>query len=154
MERRYEGASDNIIKMVNEIREDDFKSLESANIRIVIDNKKMKSKGGIVLGRMKKANAVEKFLSEDIDGIPVDFVMFLDGMAVKYIDDIDLKRLISHELQHCDYNPEKNDPFSVRKHEVEDFYDEIEKNRDDPRWAERVSVIVESGYEKEKEKEK
>lgn len=153
-EKRYEDAPHNILEMVDEIRDSDFPYLEGANIKVVIDSKIRKSKGSVVLGRMKKANAVEKYLSEDANGVEIDYVMFLDGMLIDNCDDIDIRRVISHELQHCDYNSEADDPYKIKGHEIEDFYDEIEKNAEDPRWKERASTIVIAKYEQEKEARK
>lgn len=153
-EKRYEDAPSNILGMVDEIRDTDFSYLDSANIKVVIDRKKRKSKGRTTLGRMKKANAVEKYLSEDANGIEIDYVMFLDRMLVENCDEIDIKRVISHELQHCDYNSEADDPYKIRGHEIEDFFDEIERNAEDPRWSERAAAIVEAKYEQEKEAKK
>ena len=153
-EKRYEDAPSNILEMVDEIRDADFSYLNAANIKVVIDTKIRKSKGKVTLGRMKKANAVEKYLSEDSNGIEIDYVMFLDRMLVDNCDEIDIRRTISHELQHCEYNSESDDPYKIRGHEIEDFFDEIEKNADDPRWSERATAIIIAKYEQEKEARK
>lgn len=154
MAKRYEDAPDHILKTVDEIRDNDFPHLDGANMKVVIDTKKRVTKGRTTLGRMKKANAVEKYLSEDSNGIEIDYVMFLDRMLVEHCDEEDIRRVISHELQHCDYNSESEDPFKIRDHEIQDFFDEIEKNRDDPRWSERAAAVISAAYEQEKEAKK
>lgn len=150
---RYENVQDSIINLVEEIRDEDFQHLEAANIKVVLDNKERKSKGSTVLGRMKKANDFERYLTEDDINEGYDYIMFIDKKASQ-LDENYVRRIIAHELQHCDYDPDKANPWGIRDHEVQDFYDEIEKNKDDPRWAEIVVGIVSAQYEEERERNK
>jgi hypothetical protein len=48
----------------------------------------------------------------------------------------------------------EKDPFKLRPHEVEDFFEEIDLNASDPRWSERVATMAEALYDQEKEDKK
>jgi len=94
---------------------------------------------------MQKTNDLLRHLSDD-----EDYILYIDKVTWDNIEKEDRVRLIRHELSHTDVDIDSNtNPYKIRGHELEDFYDEIEYNREDPRWAERCAEIALSIYERE-----
>lgn len=156
-ESRFEDAPSQVINLVETVREKWFPELEGAKIKVVFDLKKRVSGGKLVLGRIMKANDLTRFLTideaESTEGF--DYFLFFDKKIFELMDIEDQIRLARHELRHTDVDFEsETDQFKVKPHDIEDFYDEIELNRDDPRWAERVVTVAEAVYEQEKEEKK
>jgi hypothetical protein len=152
MATRFEDVPDHVVKMVNDIRKGSFPELSGAKIKVLYDTKKRTSGGKLVLGRMQKTNDLLRHLTVDEanteDGY--DYIMYLCKAAFENIDDIDQVRIIRHELQHCNVDLDSNtNPYRIRDHELNDFYDEVEYNAVDPRWAERCATVAESIYESE-----
>jgi hypothetical protein len=52
-------------------------------------------------------------------------------------------------LCYTDVDFDKPNPYNTRDAEIKTFYEEIEYNKDDPRWMERVEAIAISIYESE-----
>lgn len=150
---RYEEAPSQIVGLVNKTIAESFPAVRNANIKVLFDTKKRSSGGKFVLGMMQRPNELIKFLTESkMNPEGVDYVMYLDKAVFEVIDEEDQVRIIRHELQHCDVDPEnENDPYRLRDHEITDFYDEIKYNEKDPRWLERVSLVAASVHEKKKE---
>jgi predicted metallopeptidase len=151
MANRFEDAPTSVEELVNRVISKDFDRLSGARIKIIFDTKKRSSGGKYVLGRMKKTNEHERFLTaletNTEDGY--DYFMYLDKNVFEKIDEKDKIRLIRHELQHCELDFNADNPYKIKDHEITDFYDEIEYNRDDPRWGERLASIAESVYSSE-----
>lgn len=148
---RFEEADQHTVDFVNEVINEDFISLAGAKIKVLFDQKKRKSGGKYVLGRMQKANDLIRTLTKE-DGTAeegYDYILYLDIAVWESIDDTDKKRLVRHELCHCDVNFDRSVPYGLKDHEVQDFFSEIEYNREDPRWGERLATIAESIYEDE-----
>lgn len=147
---RFEDADHQTVDFVNQVINDDFINLAGAKIKVLFDQKKRTSGGKYVLGRMQKANDLIRTLTRE-DGVEegYDYILYLDMAVWESIDDTDKKRLIRHELCHCDVDFDRSTPYGLKDHEINDFYSEIEYNRDDPRWGERLSTIAESIYDDE-----
>jgi predicted metallopeptidase len=149
---RFEDVTQEVDDFVKKVRKEYFGELASANIKVLYDTKKRTSGGKIVLGRMQKTNDLLRHLTVDDanDTEGYDYIMYLCKAAFDNVDDEDKVRLIRHELQHCDVDMDANsNPYKLRGHELEDFYDEIELNRDDARWAERCVDVALSMYDME-----
>ena len=150
-DNRFENAPIQVVEQVNNIisKYSEFKHLLDANIIILMDLKKRVSGGKIVLGRAKKANDIEKCIYTDPDGVTqsIDFILSFDKNVFDVIDENDRERVIRHELSHCSVNEKGN--FIVVPHEITDFYSEIEFNRTDPQWLDRVSTIADSIYDEQ-----
>ena len=156
MPSRYEEAPSQVVNQVQTVINSSFPAVRNANISVVFDTKKRSSGGKFVLGRMMRPNDLIRFLTEsNLKPEGVDYVLFLDKLTYEAISEDDQVRIIRHELQHCDVDPEnEKDPFRLRDHEITDFYDEIKYNEKDPRWLERVGLVAASVHEKDKEDEK
>jgi len=146
---RFEDVTSDIERMVDKMVDDNFPELRTANITILFDTKKRKSGGQFVMGRLKKANDETKALAVGDDGVAPDYVLFIDKNIYDVLDDNDKKRLLFHQLCHVHYDGDCENPYKVKGPEIQTFYAEIEYNKDDPRWAERLSAVAESVYDPE-----
>jgi len=144
---RYEQATTDVYKIMNDLIGDHFSYLAGANIEILFDTKKKKKDGRYRLGAIQTTNDLTKFLTMSDEGTPADYIMYLDKEVFTSIDDADKKRIIFHELCHCSVDLESKNPYKVRDHEIQGFYDELKFNEDDPKWTQRLSTIAESIHE-------
>jgi hypothetical protein len=151
MATRFEDVPDHVVKMVNDIRKGSFPELSGAKIKVLYDTKKRTSGGKLVLGRMQKTNDLIKTLtvedSGDTEGY--DYLMMIDKACFENVENIDKTRILRRLLQHCDVDLDSNNPYKIRNFEIEEWYDEMEYNKEDPRWMERCLSITESVYESE-----
>ena len=148
---RFEDVTSDIYQMVENIIKDEFPALDGAKFIILYDTKKRKTGGRYIIGRIKKANDELKALSMSDEGIPPDYIMFLDKQIFNVLDDRDKERVVHHELCHCEVNFDSENQYRIKDHEIQSFYAEIDYNNDDHRWTERVSSIAESVYDPENE---
>jgi len=148
-ELRYEPVPENTVNLCEYIRVENFPVLDGARVMYIFDNKKKTSGGRIVVARIKKMNDEMKFLAMNDMGMTFDYCMFIDKNVWGELDKEDRKRIAFHEFCHCDVNMEKKNPYGIRDHEIQGFYDEHDFNSDDLRWNERVAVIAESVYDEE-----
>lgn len=147
---RFEEASQEAVNLVNEMIREKFPEFLNAVIKVTFDTKKRKSKGQYVLGRMEKANDKMRYLSSsDIYPDGIDYILYLDKEVFEAVDTSDKKRIIYHEMCHCDRDIEAADPWKIKDHDFAGFYDELEYNQDDPRWTERLAEVAASIYESE-----
>jgi hypothetical protein len=146
----------NAKKLVDDTVARHFGHLVNAKIAVLMDTKSKKSKGRLVFGTLRKTNPIIRVLTDDGGAVAdgYDYVLVLDKFVFNAIDDADKVRIIRHELSHASVDGEKEQPYDIQNHEVEDFFSEIEYNRDDPRWTERVTAVAESMLEEEKERNK
>lgn len=152
MANRYEAATDDVVKKVEELIDDRFTNLRGTLFEIVMDTKKVKSGGKYQLIKLVKANPTIKHLTTDDEKTEgVDYVMYIDKNVYNELSPTDQNRLIAHALYHTDVDYEKDDPYKVRKPTVQTFYEEIADNTDDPRWAERLDLIADQYYERQSE---
>lgn len=148
MASRFEDVGDDLVGFVEDVQRDNFPALNSAVFRILYDTKKRRCDGKLVFARIKKASDDIKTLAADDNGISPDYIMYIDKNIWLVLSVEDKTRIVYHELCHCETNFESEDnPFKVRGHEIQTFYDEIEYNKEDPRWLERVSAIGEHVYD-------
>jgi len=143
---RYEPCTEDVRGLFETVKSEHFPELRNVQIMILLDTKKCKSKGKMVLGKIKKASEVERYLTTDIvEDEGIDFVMFLDKNVVTHCDENDLTRLMRHELRHV-FITERG-KLTLRPHDFEDFREEVDLNHDDPNWASRVVEMVSLIYD-------
>ena len=153
---RFEDCVSDVIDLAREVQAEFFTELRSVKIKYVFDLKKRLSNGKIVLGRCQKANDMIRYLTIDESGDDEGFayIIYLDKCAWSNIERNDKIRLIRHELRHIDIDMDSaRNPYKISPHDVEDFMEEIELNRDDLRWAERVAGLTEQIYEQRRDQE-
>ncbi|MBF0564732.1 MAG: hypothetical protein HQK89_05770 [Nitrospirae bacterium] len=154
---RYEDVSDETLKFVEGVRSEYFPELSGLKVNVLYDTKKRLSNGRLVLGNIKKTDDLIRHHTRSEFGLEdgYDFILFLDKLIFNHIDDNDKVRLIRHQFRHILYDPENpKDPYKVVGHDVEDFFEELELNKADLRWAERVMEVALSLYEEDKENTK
>ncbi|ETR74117.1 MAG: hypothetical protein OMM_00428 [Candidatus Magnetoglobus multicellularis str. Araruama] len=145
---RFTDVDPDTLKLINQVISKDFSHLAQAKIKMIFDQKKRKSGGRYQLGKMQKTNDLIQYLTSREVGEPLgfDYLMFIDENVFEVLDQNDKIRLIRHLLQYADIDYEAEKPFKIRKEEVITWYDELEYNKDDPKWFERLEVIAESIY--------
>jgi len=150
-EIRYEDVGQQVQSVFESIRNQHFPELTNAKVKIVFDLKKRVSDGKIILGKIKRTNELEKFFTVEeagsMDGY--DYILFLDKKAWELGTPEDHVRLVRHELRHTSVDDSNDKPYRLRGHTIEDFHEEVELNRDDPRWAERLAITVQDAYANE-----
>ncbi|HOF56860.1 MAG TPA: putative metallopeptidase [Syntrophorhabdaceae bacterium] len=151
---RYEEVNEDVISLLREVRVEYFPELKNAKIKALFDIKKRKSGGMLVLARIMKTNDLLRHLTIDeaeaIEGY--DYIIALDKTCWENIIRDDKVRILRHELRHAYFDIESEDnPYRLQNHSISDFYEEVEFNKDDPRWRERLAAVVEDIYEQKKE---
>lgn len=147
---RYVDCNDDLVRVFLDVVEERFPAFIHLNIKLLFDTKKRVSAGKIVLASISTTSAMTKFFSRDnnaIDGY--EFVIIVDLKAWELASENDKRRIISHELQHI-FIDEKGSAKLVG-HEIEDFYQEIELNNDDPEWRRNLTIQLVAMYDLEKE---
>lgn len=150
---RYEEADDSLINVFSSVLESRFPQYSYLNFKLVYDLKRRTKNSNLILANIELASPKIKFFSQDKKAEEgYDYVLFIDKCAWELASDKDKRRLISHELRHV-FIDELGRPKIVG-HELEDFYAELELNKDDPEWVRKLSILVMDVYEQEKENSK
>ncbi|MGA3174721.1 MAG: putative metallopeptidase [Syntrophorhabdales bacterium] len=154
---RYEEVTEDVNRMLGEVESKYFPELKNAKIITLFDLKKRMSGGRVVLGRIMRTNDLLRHLTKDeavaVEGY--DYIITLDKRGWNAIGEEDRVRLLRHELRHTYYDIESDsNPYRLVDHSISDFYEEVELNKDDPRWRERVATVLGDIYEQEKEDRK
>jgi hypothetical protein len=151
---RYEEVTEEVMDLLKEVRSEYFPELKNAKIKMLFDLKKRSSGGRITLGRIMKTNDLLRLLTIDrVDPIEgYDYIITLDKTCWDVIEKADRERIVRHELRHAyfDIDSEEN-PYKLVDHSILDFYEELDANKDDPRWRERVGSLTDGIYEQKKE---
>ena len=151
---RYEEVTEDVWQMLREVKAKHFGELKNAKIILLFDLKKRQSGGRMVLGRIMKTNDLLRHLTKDeavaVEGY--DYIITLDKIGWGSISEADKLRILRHELRHAYFDVEsENNPYKLLEHSITDFYEEVELNKDDPRWRERVATIVADIYQQRRE---
>ncbi|MCK9474271.1 putative metallopeptidase [Sulfurimonas sp.] len=147
---RYEECNESLVEVFMDVLEKRFPGYQNLKFKLMFDTKKRVRSGKLVLASMELASEKIKFFSKDnvaIEGY--DYLLIVDKKAWELANPLDRGRLIAHEFKHV-FVDEKGAPKLVG-HEIEDFYSEIEINKDDPEWARKLTTITLDVYEQEKE---
>ena len=149
---RFEEAPKHAYDLMGKCLEKSFPELVNAEILILMDIKERSSGGAITLGRIQKTNDLTGHLTIDDSGNDrgYDYIIFLDKLMWDNTNDVDRLRVISHELSHTVVDEDK---YKLRIHTIEDFFSEVERNKKDPRWRQRVGSMMVGKYEELKTKQ-
>lgn len=146
---RYEPAVEETLNILREVIDNKFASLTQAVITVLMDTKKRKSGGNLVLAKLQKTNEVQRYLTMDDDNPDgVDYFLFIDKLIFTNVEDEDKKRILYKALLHADVNFEKTIPYGIKSLTNDDFHREQEASGD-PQWEARVLTIGESLYDEE-----
>jgi len=151
MENRFEDVNEETHGILRDVRAEYFPHLRNIDIKMLFDMKKRKSGDKLVLGRIQRTNDLLRHLTVDEAGDDgFDYIMYLDHASFTNVQKDDKIRIVRHELRHImlDVDSRKN-PYKLVPHDIEDFVEEIELNRDDPRWRERVAAVASSVYDED-----
>jgi len=150
---RYEDCNESLVQTFLEVLEDRFPGKAYLKYKLIFDTKKKINKGQMVLADVSLASEKIKFFTKDdvaVDGY--DYVLTVNKKAWDLAGEKDKKRILSHEMRHI-FVDEKGAPKLIG-HEIEDFYEEIKSNQDDPEWSRKLGRLVLDVYEQEKEMNK
>ena len=154
---RYEEVTNDVRKLLDKVLIDHFGELKNAKIIALFDLKKRMSGGQIVLGHIMKTNHLIRHLSREDAGSAegYDYIITLDKKGWDTLSDKDKVRLLRHELRHTYFDIDAEDnPYKLLDHTITDFYEEVELNKDDPKWRQRAATMVADIYEQQKEEAK
>ena len=147
---RFSDVTQDVKDMVRAVRAEHFPELRNAEILVLFDKKKRMSGGALVLGRIQKTNDLIKKLSDEVVDEGYDYIMYLDKKMWESSADMDRERVIRHEFRHCFVDLDaRGTPYKLIGHTIEDFYEEVELNDDDPRWRLRLGEITYAAYDME-----
>lgn len=153
MESRYLDGDDNLIEIFLNVVEERFPGLVNLKFKLIYDTKRRIKQGKIVLASTELASPKLKFFTQDdIATEGYDYIIIVDKKAWELSNDVDKKRIMSHELRHC-FIDEKGS-LKIIGHEINEFYAELKLNSDDPEWAKNLATLVFAVYEQEKEQTK
>ena len=154
---RFEDTPQSVVELANKIQGQYFPELTKVKTKYLFDDKKRTSGGKIVLGRCQKTDDLVKYftIDEANDEEGYQYIISLDKIAYDNIEEIDRIRLFRHELRHIlFFETEEKTVYKINPHNIEDFVEEIELNTDDPRWAMRITSLIETIYEQIEDDEK
>ena len=145
---RFVEMSDDCIDLINKTIDENFDHLKGAKFSFVYDTKKRRSGGRFVIGKLAKANDIIKHISAD-DLLPdgVDYIFIVDKQVFDVLSNEDKVRIVRHTLQYAEVDYDGKNPFKIRQAEIQTFYEEIEFNKNDPEWMERINDIASSIYD-------
>ena len=152
---RYYEADNSVVVLMNKLIDDRFKSLAAAKIKAVMDSKPKidKLRNAMTFAYIKTANEVEKYLTKDGYNLGgMDYFIFINDLVWELANDKDKERIMSHELRHAFVDEKGN--YRVVRHDIEDFYEEVKLNEDDPMWGQALGTIAMAKYEQLKAEEK
>lgn len=146
---RYEEADEGLTEVFLNVIEKYFPFYQNFKFKLLFDLKKRVSQGKLVLASIELPGPKLKFFSRDkiaTDGY--DFIIIFDKKAWELSSDPVKVRVMKHELRHIEVSEDGS--TKLVGHEIEDFYAEIEANKDDPEWRRKLVVLVSDIYEQER----
>ena len=149
---RYLDSDATLETVFAETLHSEFNWLESVKFKLIFDTKKRISKGRVTLASVELANEKVKFFTTDDVPEGYDCIVVVDALAWQYASDKDKKRIISHELNHVVFN--EKGKIKLVGHDVEDFAAELQKNVDDPTWADKLADLTLSIYDQQEDQQK
>jgi len=154
---RYYHAEQSVYKVMEDLIYEDerFPELRAANVKIIMDSKpkidKLSQK--LEFASIKTTNQVERYLTKTGDATEgFDYFIFINEIVWELASAVDRKRIMSHELQHTFLN-DKGD-YKLIKHDIEDFYAEVEFNKEDPMWRQSLGTVAIAKIDQLKEEAK
>ena len=150
---RFTDIDDGLVEVFLNVLEERFPSLIQLKIKLIFDTKKRVKQGKVCLATTELANDKIKYFSKDTIALEgYDVVIAFDRKAWELADEINKKRIMSHELRHI-FITEK-DEVKLLPHDVSDFVAEQKLNKAEPDWAIKLVQLVDDIYEQEEEMRK
>lgn len=147
---RYMDCDESLVEVFLKVLEERFPQYGYLNFKLVYDLKKRIKKGLIIFATIETASPKIKYFSKDDRALEgYDYVLIVDKKVWELSSDKDKERIISHELQHVFVDESGNK--KIVGHEINDFYQEIKRNEDDPEWARKLGILLRDVYDQESE---
>jgi len=148
---RFEDVPTEINDIFREVRAEHFPELRNANIKILYDLKKRQSNGKITLARIQKTNDLLRYLTidESAENEGHDYIIFIDKKIFDNITREEKIKILRHELRHTLVDIDSNTPYKLIPHDIEDFHEEIELNKNEPMWRQRLANLCQDLYGQE-----
>jgi len=108
-----------------------------------------KSKGGVILAEVCQPGKLLSYFAKNDKGNPFDFLIIVDEMVWACAKEEDKIRIIRHELRHINLS-EKGVPRLIG-HDFQDFYVEVDLNKDNPSWCQHLIEVTLAGYNQVKD---
>lgn len=144
----YEQVDEDTKRLISDIIDEEF-NLAGCVVEPIFLNKKKTSKGKFELAKLSKPNDLVKMWAWVATGNEPDYLLIIDINVFRVLGEEDRKLLICHALEYAEVDMDKDNPYKVRGAEVETFYDEIERTKEDPQWQQRHQDVAASVYTKE-----
>lgn len=145
-------APQKIQDIANAVKNEHFPELKNANIFYCYNDKQRKRNNKITFATISTMGARMRLMTAtDVMPDGYDYWMELDGKLFEALEEPDVIRIIRHELRHCYNDPKGRNQWRLVAHDYEDFYDEVDLNRDDPKWGQRVYAVCESVHAKDQD---
>lgn len=148
----FSKADSSVYEIFMQMLDKHFPELSSYSFGLLFRDKVKKSRGGTVLASICQPTKLMSFYAKNDAGNPFDYLMIIDEMVWACASDEDRVRIVRHELRHC-HITEKGDPKLVG-HDFEDFYKEVEINKDNPNWANHLVEVTLAAYKQVKDGQK
>jgi hypothetical protein len=126
-----------------------FPELSGLSFGLLYREKIKKSRGGLILAEVCKPNKLMSYFAKNDSGNPFDFLIIVDEMAWCCAKDADRVRIMRHELRHVHIS--EKGKTTLRGHDFQDFYAEVDLNADDPSWGQKLVEVTLAGYNQVKD---
>ena len=146
---RYEDVDDSVVEVFIKVVEDWFPEVGNLKIKLMFDLKKKVSKGKMALAYIELVNEKLKFLTSSklIKG-GYEYLIIVNKVAWELADNEDRVRIIRHELRHI--FEDENGKLSLLPHDISDFSEELEINKNNQNWAANLANAALDRYEEMK----
>jgi len=108
-----------------------------------------KSRGGVILAEVCQPGKLLSYYAKNDNGNPFDFLIIVDEMVWACANPEDKIRIMRHELRHINLS-EKGVPRLIG-HDFQDFYVEVDLNKDNPSWCQHLIEVTLAGYNQVKD---
>ncbi len=148
MNSRFQSVTEDVLELLKMIRDERFPEIEDARILPLFDLQKRISDGVLTLASIHKTNDLTRFLTMDDEdqGLGLDYVIRIDKLVWENLEGDDRIRLIRQELRHTKFDKDAEHPFKLRKHTIEDFYEEVKLNENDLEWKHKAIEAATKKY--------
>lgn len=146
---RYEDVDDSVVEVFIKVVEDWFPEVGNLKIKLMFDLKKKVSKGKMALAYIELVNEKLKFLtSSELIENGYDYLLVINKVVWELADNEDRVRIIRHELRHI--FEDENGKLSLLPHDISDFSEELEINKNNQNWAANLVNAALDRYEEMK----
>lgn len=152
---RYSDATNDVLELAREIIAEYLPELRNVKIKYLFDLKKRSSGGFSVLARCQRTNDLLKHFTIDESGNEEGYayIIYVDKLLWDNIERADKVRILRHEFRHIFIDDESKNPYKLTDHDVSDFREEIELNKDDSRWDQRLESLLVDLYDQQEDME-